>query len=206
MSNNHHLPYESGSEGGSSIRSQSRVTFSGPLTTTSYKSNRDSRSSARVDDDDDGYVEITLDVRDDSVSVQDIKGAVDNQEAALLASQLERHRPSQGLTSQLSAKLRQVSRELMRVTSSNRGPKQLDRTKTTAARALRGLRFIEKSVGAEGWADVEKRFDKLAVDGLLLRSRFGQCIGMSRLFLFFSFFFFPKKKKNTFPHTIQENY
>lgn len=159
--------------GGSSTHSQNRVTFSGPLTP---KKRNNSRRSNK--DDENEYVEITLDVRDDSVSVQDIKGAVGDQEAALLTSHLEKQRP-QTLTSQFSAKIKQVSRELKRVTSSNRGFKQLDRSKTTAGRALKGLQFLTKSVGNEGWAQVEKRFEDLAVDGLLLRSRFGKCIGMN---------------------------
>ncbi|KAL2941035.1 Respiratory burst oxidase-like protein B [Bienertia sinuspersici] len=173
--NNQH---ETGSDGGgSSVHSQSRVTFSGPLTPTKKRTNSSRRSSSNKDDDSD-YVEITLDVRDDSVSVQDIKGAVGDQEAALLTSHLEKQRP-QKLTSQLSAKLKQVGRELKRVTSSNRGFRQLDRTKTTAARALKGLQFLNKSVGGEGWEQVLERFEDLAVDGLLLRSRFGKCIGMN---------------------------
>ncbi|VAI14314.1 unnamed protein product [Triticum turgidum subsp. durum] len=50
---------------------------------------------------------------------------------------------------------------------------------TGAARALRGLHFLNQSVVTRGsWPEVDKRFDRLAVDGLLLRSRFGQCIGM----------------------------
>ncbi|VAI28617.1 unnamed protein product [Triticum turgidum subsp. durum] len=50
---------------------------------------------------------------------------------------------------------------------------------TGAARALRGLHFLNQSVVTRGsWPEAEKRFDRLAVDGLLLRSRFGQCIGM----------------------------
>ncbi|KAK9673119.1 hypothetical protein RND81_12G147600 [Saponaria officinalis] len=177
--------YESGSEGGGSVNSQTsqpRVTFSGPLKSSSTKRSQKPNTSARFRDDMNEYVEITLDVRDDAVSVQDIRGAVDEQEAALLTSQLERQRP-QKLTSQLSAKLKQVSRELKRVTSmdNRRGSefKRLDRSKTTAARALRGLEFINRNVGTEGWTEVEKRWEKLAVDGLLLRSRFGQCIGMN---------------------------
>ncbi|XP_057550776.1 respiratory burst oxidase homolog protein B-like [Amaranthus tricolor] len=147
-----------------------RVTFSGPLTPKKRRSIKD--------DDNNEYVEITLDVRDDSVSVQDIKGAVGHQEAALLTSHLEKPRPHT-LTSQLSAKIKQYSRELKRVASSNRGFKQLDRSKTTAARALKGLQFLNQSVGNDGWAKVESRFEEFAVDGLLLRSRFGKCIGMN---------------------------
>lgn len=172
--NNHYQ--ETGSDQGGSVHSQNRVTFSGPLTP---KRRNNSKRSSFKDEDENEYVEITLDVRDDSVSVQDIKGAVGDQEAALLTSHLQKHRP-QTLTSQLSAKLKQVSRELKRVTSSsNRGFKHLDRSKTTAARALKGLQFLNKNVGSEGWAQVEKRFEELAVDGLLLKSRFGKCIGMN---------------------------
>nr|CAD1823583.1 unnamed protein product [Ananas comosus var. bracteatus] len=58
-------------------------------------------------------------------------------------------------------------------------PKSLYRSPTSAMRALDGLRFVTSNVGAtEGWPAVERRFDQLAVDGVLLRSRFGQCIGM----------------------------
>ncbi|KNA08419.1 hypothetical protein SOVF_162770 [Spinacia oleracea] len=176
--NNSHQNEVGSDAGGSSVHSQSRVTFSGPLNSSPKKRNNNSRRFNK-DQDDNEYVEITLDVRDDSVSVQDIKGAVGDQEAALLTSHLERQRP-QTLTSQLSAKIKQVSRELKRVTSSNRtGFKQLDRSKTTAARALKGLQFLNKSVGNEGWTQVETRFNELQVDGLLLRSRFGKCIGMN---------------------------
>ena len=181
--NNHYQ--ETGSDQGGSVHSQNRVTFSGPLTP---KRRNNSKRSSFKDEDENEYVEITLDVRDDSVSVQDIKGAVGDQEAALLTSHLQKHRP-QTLTSQLSAKLKQVSRELKRVaSSSNRGFKHLDRSKTTAARALKGLQFLNKNVGSEGWAQIEKRFEELAVDGLLLKSRFGKCIGM--LFTFFFLFYF----------------
>lgn len=145
--------------------------LSGPLVTTTNKKNS-SRKSARFKDQDECYVEITLDVRDDSVSVQNIRGG--DSETALLASRLER-KPS---SSSLSARLRQVSQELKRMASSKRFDK-VDRTKSGAARALKGLKFITKNVGTEGWGEVEKRFDELAVDGMLPKSGFGQCIGMN---------------------------
>lgn len=143
--------------------SGSKVSFSGPLVS--------GKRSARLNDDE-SYVEITLDVRDDSVLVQNIKGA--DQEAALLASRLEK-RPTLG--SQLSFHLRHVSKELKRMTSSNKFQK-IDRSKSGAARALRGLQFMNKNVGTEGWSEVEARFDELAVDGMLNKSLFGQCIGL----------------------------
>ena len=51
---------------------------------------------------------------------------------------------------------------------------RLDRSVVTA---LRGLQFLNQAAVTEGWPEVEKRFHRLAVDGFLLRSRFGQCIG-----------------------------
>ncbi|KAJ4954922.1 hypothetical protein NE237_011705 [Protea cynaroides] len=54
----------------------------------------------------------------------------------------------------------------------------LDRTKSGAQKALRGLRFISNRKGVDGWSQVENNFEKLAKDGFLQRSDFGQCIGM----------------------------
>uniref|UniRef100_A0A453J7V4 EF-hand domain-containing protein n=1 Tax=Aegilops tauschii subsp. strangulata TaxID=200361 RepID=A0A453J7V4_AEGTS len=56
--------------------------------------------------------------------------------------------------------------------------KRYDRSKSTAAVALKGLQFVTAKVGTDGWTAVEKRFNHLQVDGVLLRSRFGKCIGM----------------------------
>ncbi|XP_057967536.1 respiratory burst oxidase homolog protein A-like [Malania oleifera] len=57
---------------------------------------------------------------------------------------------------------------------------QLDRTRSGAQKALRGLRFISKckTNGADKWNEVQGNFDKLAKDGFLYRSDFAQCIGM----------------------------
>jgi respiratory burst oxidase len=62
---------------------------------------------------------------------------------------------------------------------------QLDRTKSGAHKALRGLRFISGS-RANSWAEVQRNFDQLSKDGYLSRSDFAQCIGeMIRKFLYF---------------------
>ncbi|TYH60996.1 hypothetical protein ES332_D07G019000v1 [Gossypium tomentosum] len=59
---------------------------------------------------------------------------------------------------------------------------KLQRTKSSAERALKGLRFISKNTGendaVEMWKRVESRFESLAKDGLLAREDFGECIGM----------------------------
>ncbi|KAH7522857.1 hypothetical protein ACOSP7_008923 [Xanthoceras sorbifolium] len=175
--------HDSWSETGSSAGdgSSARVGYSGPLSGPLVTNKKNSsKRSARFKDtnnDDQSYVEITLDVRDDSVSVQNIRGG--DSETAYLATRLERSRTS-SLSSQLSFRLRQVSQEFKRMTSSKSFNK-VDRTKSGAARALKGLKFMTKNVGTEGWSDVvAMRFDQLAAgDGTLPKSRFAQCIGMN---------------------------
>lgn len=59
---------------------------------------------------------------------------------------------------------------------------RLDRTSSGAQRALKGLRFISRTTGSVGaaelWQRVEERFASLAEDGLLSRDDFGECIGL----------------------------
>ncbi|KAJ1408250.1 Riboflavin synthase-like beta-barrel, partial [Sesbania bispinosa] len=56
---------------------------------------------------------------------------------------------------------------------------QLDRTRSGAHKALRGLKFISsKSNGVDTWNEVQSNFDRLSKDGFLYRADFGQCIGM----------------------------
>jgi respiratory burst oxidase len=154
---------------------------------------RASPSSSAADDDD--YVEITLDVRDDSVAVHSVKpahhggpggaGGAEDPDVTLLARTLENRRSSSyghSVIRNASSRIKQVSQELRRLASVNRrggaGGRTLDRSKSAAAHALKGLKFISKAEGAKGWEAVEERFDKLAQNGLLHRSKFGQCIGM----------------------------
>ncbi|XP_066350907.1 respiratory burst oxidase homolog protein E-like [Miscanthus floridulus] len=59
----------------------------------------------------------------------------------------------------------------------------LNRSRSGARRALKGLRFISRTTtDADGaaalWRAVEERFNALATDGLLARDDFGDCIGM----------------------------
>ncbi|KAH1079223.1 hypothetical protein GYH30_054001 [Glycine max] len=164
---------ESWSETSSTGSRSTRVGFSGPMSGPLVTPNnkKSSKKSARFkDQEEEDFVEITLDVRDDTVSVQNIRGG--DPETALLASRLEK-RPSS-----LSVRLRQVSQELKRMTSSKKFDR-VDRTKSGAARALKGLKFMTKNVGTEGWSQVEKRFHELAVEGKLPKTRFSQCIGMN---------------------------
>ncbi|CAN0914172.1 Respiratory burst oxidase homolog protein B [Linum grandiflorum] len=158
-----------------------RVGYSGPMSGPLVATTKKAKKSARFKDqqDEEEYVEITLDIRDDAVLVQNIKGGDGGelQEAALLSGQLESRR---SLGTHLSFRVRQVSQELKRMASGSSKPafEKVDRNKSAAARALKGLKFMSKNVGSGGWSEVEKRFDELAVDGALPKTRFAQCIGM----------------------------
>ncbi|KAL5983808.1 hypothetical protein ACLOJK_017900 [Asimina triloba] len=150
------------------------VAFSGPLNGGGNRRGGGSRRSARFKDDD-ALVEIQ--VREDSVSVNGVRVAG--------SSEAESAPPprSMSVRKQLSVTFRHVSQELKRIASSSMKSSKLDRSQSGAARALRGLQFMTKSVagGKGGWEKVEKRFDELAVDGALPRAKFGQCIGMKEL-------------------------
>ncbi|KAG8475928.1 hypothetical protein CXB51_032996 [Gossypium anomalum] len=131
---------------------------------------------------DDRYVEITLDVTADSVAVQSVKAAnggdlQEDPELSLLAKGLEK---KSKVVRNASAKIRQVGHELKRLTSFSKKPARFDRTKSAAAHALMGLKFISKNECGHGWEAVEKRFDDITApnNGVLPRSRFGECIGM----------------------------
>ncbi|RLN00196.1 hypothetical protein C2845_PM06G30550 [Panicum miliaceum] len=122
-------------------------------------------------------------------AVRSVKSvAPDAQEAALLDRPAPAAAPGPG---GLSSKLRALrciasgsKRAAMPLAALLRGdrdrPARLDRSVTGAASALRGLQFLNQAAVTEGWPEVEKRFHRLAVDGSLLRSRFGQCIGLTR--------------------------
>ncbi|KAA8542033.1 hypothetical protein F0562_023185 [Nyssa sinensis] len=183
-----------------------RIPYSGPL--SGPLSKRGSRKSARfnipdstasmdggigsssVRSRDDAYVEITLDVRDDSVAVHSVMTAdgaeVEDPELTLLAKGLEK-RSSFGssVVRNASSRIRQVSQELKRLASFSKRahPSRIDRNKSAAAHALKGLKFISKTDGGAGWAAVEKRFDALTTasnNGFLPRSLFCECIGMNK--------------------------
>ncbi|KAF2311612.1 hypothetical protein GH714_025261 [Hevea brasiliensis] len=181
----HHQHHHSDTE----LLSGERVPYTGPLSGPLNK--RGTRKSARFNipesssAQDEQYVEVTLDLRDDSVAVHSVKaanGMEEDPEVSLLAKGLEKRSTSKVMRN-ASARIRQVSQELKRITSFSKRPPppgRLDRNKSAAAHALKGLKFISKTDGGAGWAAVEKRFHEItsSTDGLLPRSRFCECIGM----------------------------
>ena len=159
------------------------------ITMAKTNSTGSAASFAAAADDNDAYVEITLDIRDDSVAVHSVQGADgghEDPELALLANRTLGNKSASFrsfLFGNTSAQIKQVSQELKRALSrrpSNAG-RRFDRTKSAAAHALRGLKFITTKAGASGngWSSVEKRFNDLtaSTNGLLHRSQFAECIG-----------------------------
>ncbi|KAH6794805.1 NADPH/respiratory burst oxidase protein D [Perilla frutescens var. hirtella] len=173
-----------------------RTSFSGPLnkraggkksarfTLPDDSTSPSSAAAAAADD----YVEVTFDIHEDSVAVHSVKpagaGAADDPDLKLLARGLEKKASfGSSVARNASSRIKQVSSELKRLASLTRHPqpvKRLDRTKSAAAYALKGLKFISKTDGGAAWTGVEKRFDELTstTGGLLPRSLFGECIGM----------------------------
>nr|ACF05504.2 respiratory burst oxidase-like protein [Citrullus colocynthis] len=204
-----HEPYSENNSDAESVasvrRGGDRRAFSGPISsTTKPRKNAkfdlsSSSSSPKAADDDDTYVEITLDIRDDSVAVHSVHTAgaaqdpnsLEDPELSLLAKRTLEKKSSSFRASVLrstSSRFKQVSQELKRFTSLNRraSTRRFDRTKSAATHALKGLKFIAAKTGgggsSPGWAPVEKRFDELtaSTNGLLPSSLFGECIGMNK--------------------------
>ncbi|KAK9276659.1 hypothetical protein L1049_006195 [Liquidambar formosana] len=180
-----------------------RKAYSGPLGGGGSLHNpikRSSRKSARfsippaTNPDDEAYVEITLDIRDDSVAVHSVHTAgaepsEEDPELTLLAKKTLEKKSSFGSSvfRTTSSRIRQVSQELKRFAShhsSRPSATRFDRSKSAAAHALKGLKFITSKAGgaAAGWPSVEKRFHELtaSTNGLLHSSLFGECIGMNK--------------------------
>ncbi|XP_044962625.1 respiratory burst oxidase homolog protein B-like [Hordeum vulgare subsp. vulgare] len=128
-------------------------------------------------------VEITLDVREDSVVVRSVKpvAAGGGEDSGVTPENRSSSSYGHGVLRIASTRDKQVSRELRPVASFRRrggGPSRIDRFKPVATHALEGLKFISGTDGAAGWTAAESFFDKKAKNGRLPRSKFGGCIGM----------------------------
>lgn len=68
--------------------------------------------------------------------------------------------------------------------NNNHNASKMVRMQSGAARGLKGLRFLDRTVtGKEGdaWRSIEKRFSQHAVGGMLFKDKFGQCMGNNDL-------------------------
>lgn len=123
---------------------------------------------------DDKYVEVTLDIRDDTVAVHSVKNATktkaEEAEIEALGKNLQKKR-SFGATI-----VRNLSKRLR---SQPHPPRTIDRSSTAAQNVLKGFKFISRTDGGSGWDTVQQRFDELTAnsDSLLPKAKFGECIG-----------------------------
>ncbi|KAJ4950466.1 hypothetical protein NE237_027298 [Protea cynaroides] len=144
---------------------------------------------------DDDYVQVTLELEDDSIVVRSVTPTP--------GAGPSRFNAIEGLlrrSSSATSKIRQKFSWLRSFSARTRGSSdadeltisardarkiqaKLDRTRSSARRGLKGLRFISKTTTTEDanelWRKVESRFEQLAKDGFLSREDFGECIGMN---------------------------
>lgn len=143
-------------------------------------------------------VEVTLELEDDSIVVCSVTPTTATEEPTAGTSEGVLGR-SQSVSSRIRRKfpwLRSPSYSRASTTSETEEHNKitardarmmkarLQRTRSSAQQALKGLRFISNSTisGAceaeELWRKVEARFESLAKEGLLGREEFGECIGI----------------------------
>ncbi|KAK2449942.1 respiratory burst oxidase protein A [Trifolium repens] len=146
-------------------------------------------------------VEITLELEDNAVVLRNIASApnaspssshatgdettVELSRSLSIASRIRKKFPwlrslSLQTSTSSSESVTAAVEDPMMARNARRMRAELERTRSSAQRGLKGLRFISKSGEAseELWRKVEKRFGFLAKDGLLDREEFGECIGM----------------------------
>ncbi|RDX75862.1 Respiratory burst oxidase-like protein C, partial [Mucuna pruriens] len=130
------------------------------------------------------YVEVTVDIQGDSVALHSVKtvGTVEEGEKlGLMGNKRLEKKTSFGASVVQNAAIRM--KQLKRLASfSKPAPKNFERTKSAVAHALTGLKFISKTDGGAGWAEVESRFHKLTATthAHLPRALFAQCLGLNK--------------------------
>lgn len=180
-----------------------RVPHGGPLNKRvgrrSSKLSNASASTSRSDvghsisqeQDEGDYVEVTMDIKGDSVALHSVIPVAGNsdqgedEKLVLLGKGMEKKRSfGASVVRSASIRIQQVSQELKRLASSSKQAAlarvHYDRTKSAASHALKGLKFISKTGAGAGWVEVEKQFDALtaSTNGYLHRSLFAKCIGI----------------------------
>lgn len=159
----------------------------------------DLRRNERTD-----FVEVTLEIDHDSILVSSITPTAgddpagnDTSAGGFLSRNLSttsRIRRKFSWLRSASSRSETLAMDESKVSARNARKMQarLDRTRSGAQQALKGLRFISKTTGNsdanEQWKKVESRFTSLAKDGLLSREDFAECIGREGTE---RFFFFP---------------
>ena len=138
-------------------------------------------------------VEVTLELEEDSVVVCSVTPTRDELQPPRLernlsiTSRIRRKFPwlrSSTNASETASEDEAEENTIMSARDARRIKASLQRSRSNAQQALKGLRFISTSTSTracdseELWRKVESRFRKLAKDGLLSRDDFGECIGI----------------------------
>lgn len=140
------------------------------------------------------FVEVTLEIDHDSILVSSITPAAGEEPAGnenvggffsrSLSTTTTRIRRKFPWLRSASSRSEASAMEESKVSARNERKMQarLDRTRSGAQQALKGLRFISKTTTGNSDSNeqrkkVESRFDSLAKDGLLSRDDFAECIG-----------------------------
>ncbi|KAL5755524.1 hypothetical protein ACOSQ2_020270 [Xanthoceras sorbifolium] len=175
-----------------------------PVRRTSRKSSSSSNTTCNNNE---TNVEVSLEIGEDSITVQGVQtvirggggggggGGAEDPELTLLAKKTLEKKSS--LSSSFGASmLRNASKHIRQVSQELKGLATLTRrtssrstgfdhqARLAVVHALKGLKFIittdTRGDQKNDWTAVEKRFEKLtsSTNGLLLCSKFGECIGM----------------------------
>ena len=132
-------------------------------------------------------VEVTLELEDDSVVVCSVTPTRELERNLSITSRIRRKFPwlrSSTNASETASEDEAEENTIMSARDARRIKASLQRSRSNAQQALKGLRFISTSTSTracdseELWRKVESRFRKLAKDGLLSRDDFGECIGI----------------------------
>ncbi|KAK7848479.1 respiratory burst oxidase like protein e [Quercus suber] len=137
-------------------------------------------------------VEVTIELEDDSVVMCSVTPTRDELQPPRLernlsiTSRIRRKFPwlrSSSNASETDSEDAVKENTIVSARDDRRMKASLQRSRSNAQQALKGLRFISSTSNRacdseELWRKVESRFHKLAKDGLLCREDFGECIGM----------------------------
>lgn len=174
-------------------------------TETSYRDlpryRGESSASSGYDESHQEDVEVTLNIRDDSVSLHSVRPLTYEDPGKSLLGQDRPVKKSNSvlkrIASSVFSELRRVVPSVPLTSATTKPPRppmaRFRRSESKAEQAIKGLKFITNPVGVAGWPGVEKKFDELTekTNGVLLRFEFGACIGKQKPSLkFFSHFDF----------------
>ncbi|KAH0861377.1 hypothetical protein HID58_089638 [Brassica napus] len=156
---------------------------------------KNTASTSRYHEEDQPYVEISLDIHDDYVSVYSLKSP---DHIGGTGSLLRQGRPGKSnsvlkrVASSFSTELKRVASSSVSSSSARKPPRpplaKFRRSKSRAEQALKGLKFITKTDGVAGWPGVEKRFHDITentygvdrdVDGKLNEAEVKEIISLS---------------------------